>query len=76
MPTKYTDEFKIEAVNQVVKNNYPLKEVSIRLGIHPDSLKTWVKRYKDPKAISDFQISQTTNAEIKRLQAELKSGIF
>ncbi len=72
MPTKYTDEFKIEAVNQVVKNNYPIKEVATRLGIHPDSLKTWVKRYKDPKAISDFQISQTTNAEIKRLQAELK----
>jgi len=72
MPPRYTDEFKLEAVKQVTNNNYPIKEVASRLGIHHDSLKEWVRRYKDPKAISDFQISQTTNAEIKRLQAELK----
>ena len=72
MPPRYTDEFKIEAVKQVVNNGYTVKDVASRLGVHNDSLKEWVRRYKDPKAISDFQLSQTSNAEIKRLTAELK----
>jgi hypothetical protein len=41
MPTKYIDEFKIEAVNHALKNNYPIKEVALRLGVHLDSLKTF-----------------------------------
>jgi transposase len=30
---RYTDEFKQEAVNQVVVHGYPVSEVSQRLGI-------------------------------------------
>ena len=69
MPPKYTDEFKQEAVKQVINNHYELKDVAQRLGIHVDSLKTWVKRYRSPQ---EFEKQQAANDEIRRLRAELK----
>lgn len=72
MPPRYSEEFKIEAVKQVTHNNYPVDETAIRLGVHPDSLRSWVKRYKDPQSINEYAHSQSTNAEIRRLKAELK----
>lgn len=69
MPPKYTDEFKQEAAKQVINNNYSIKEVAERLGVHPDSLKTWVKRYRSPQ---EFEKQQASNDEIRRLRSELK----
>jgi len=40
MPPRYTDEFKEEAAKQVINNNYTIKDVARRLGVHPDSLKS------------------------------------
>ncbi|AFV96781.1 hypothetical protein B649_08395 [Candidatus Sulfuricurvum sp. RIFRC-1] len=69
MPPRYTDEFKEEAAKQVINNNYPIKEVADRLGVHPDSLKKWVSQYKSPK---EFGQQQASNDEIRRLKSELK----
>lgn len=46
MPPRYTEEFKIEAVKQVTEHNYPVEETAIRLGVHPDSLRTWINAIK------------------------------
>jgi transposase len=46
---RYTDEFKQEAVNQVVVHGYPVLEVSERLGISNKSLYAWIKQYSKPK---------------------------
>lgn len=69
MPPRYTDEFKQEAARQVLSNNYSIKEVADRLGIHYSSLKKWVKQYKDPVS---FENQKNSNDEIRRLRAELK----
>ena len=69
MPPRYTEEFKQEAAKQVINNNYPIQEVAVRLGVHPDSLKKWVSQYKHPK---EFGQQQVANDEIRRLRAELK----
>lgn len=69
---RYTDEFKQEAVKQVINNNYPMKEVADRLGVHPDSLKTWVGRYKDPQATNEYVQIKIMNDEMKKLKSELK----
>ncbi len=39
MPPRYTDEFKIDAIKQVLENGYGVTETAERLGIHHDSLK-------------------------------------
>lgn len=72
MPPRYTDEFKIEAVKQVTDNGYSITDTAKRLGIHPISLSTWVKRFESPEAKEKHHIAQSANAEIKRLQKELK----
>jgi transposase len=69
MPPRYTEEFKQEAVKQVINNNYPIRDTADRLGVHPDSLKKWVNQYKYPK---EFEQQQASNDEIRRLKSELK----
>ncbi|MCA8961193.1 MAG: transposase [Planctomycetes bacterium] len=41
---KYTNEFKIEAVRQVVEHGRSVVEVSKALGIHENLLHTWKKK--------------------------------
>ena len=72
MPPRYIDEFKIEAVRQVTENGYSVKETAERLGVHPDSLKQWMRKFNSPEAIARSDKEVSAQAEIKRLQKELK----
>ena len=38
---KFTDEFKRDAVAQVVDRGYPVREVAERLGVSTKSIYTW-----------------------------------
>ena len=69
---RYSDEFKIEAVKQVLENGYTITDTAQRLGVHPTSLSSWIKRFESPEAQVKYSIQQSTDAEIKRLQKELK----
>jgi len=69
---KYTEEFRIEAVKQVTKNGYSITDTANRLGIHPTSLSNWIKRLESPEAIEKHQVKDSSSAEIKKLQKELK----
>ena len=65
----FTDEFKRDAVAQVVDRGYSVAEVSERLGISTKSLYTWKTQFSQPRK----QILETTEqaAEIRRLKKEL-----
>lgn len=47
---EYSEEFRRDAVKQVVENGYGIMETAERLGMHHDSLRNWIKKYKSPKA--------------------------
>ena len=68
----YSEEFKIEAVKQVTKNGYSINDTAERLGMHPDSLRAWIKKLESPEAIEKHKILGASSAEIKRLNKELK----
>ena len=68
----YTEEFRIEAVKQVTDNGYSIKDTADRLGIHPDSLRSWIRRLDSPEAIEKHKMLDSSNVEIKKLQKELK----
>ena len=72
MPPRYTEEFKIEAVKQVTVNGYSEKETAERLGMHIESLKSWIKKYASAETIAKNNQSLVAETEIKRLQKELK----
>ena len=41
---KFSDDFKRDAVHQIVERKYPVAQVSQRLGVSTHSLYAWVKR--------------------------------
>ena len=53
--TRYTEEFKMAAVRQVVDKGYPVLEVSARLGVTNRTLYAWLRKYDMP--IQDHMLS-------------------
>ena len=47
--TKLTDEFKRDAVAQVVDRGYPVREVAERLRISTKSIYTWQRLFLRPE---------------------------
>ena len=68
----YSEEFRKDAVKQVTENGYSVPDTAQRLGVHPDSLRNWIRRLESPQAMEQHKISDSANAEIKKLQKELK----
>ncbi len=67
---RYTDEFKQEAVNQVVVHGYPVSEVGQRLGISTKSLYVWIKKFGEPRQQRENETD--LRAENARLKRELR----
>ncbi|CAG8998217.1 MAG: hypothetical protein CENE_00158 [Candidatus Celerinatantimonas neptuna] len=68
--SRYTDEFKQEAVNQVVQHGYSVNDVAARLGVSGKTLYNWVSKFSKPstKRKQDDEL----HAEIARLKQQLK----
>lgn len=66
---RFTDEFKQDAVAQVVERGYAVSEVAARLGISTKSLYTWKAQFGMSPRVRAETSEQA--AEIKRLKREL-----
>jgi len=67
---KFTPEFREEAVKQVTKRGYSVKEVSKRLGVSTHSLYAWIKNSK-PATEQGGDLA-ATRLENQKLKAELR----
>lgn len=63
----FTDEFKRDAVAQIVERGYSVAEISKRLGVSQHSLYGWKKKYSGPKGA----VEDNRDAEIRRLKRDL-----
>ena len=52
---RFTDEFKQDAVAQVVERGYAVSEVAERLGISTKSLYTWKALFSMPAKVRDSE---------------------
>ncbi len=74
---RFAEEFKQEAVRQVVERGYSTSDVAKRLGVSVQSLYKWVKTYS-PNATDRFEAeikevrreNLTLKAELRRAQEE------
>jgi transposase len=68
--TRYSTEFKSEAVAQVVERGYTVREVAKRIGVSEHSLYQWVKRSRqqDDRSSSAADLA----AENARLKLQLR----
>jgi len=67
---RYSQEFRDEAVRQITDRNYPVKEVSERLGVSTHSLYKWVRESRPAQAKADEL--EATKLENQKLKAELR----
>ena len=69
--TKYSAEFKEEAVKQVIDKGHAVPDVAKRLGVAEGVLYTWVSKFKklDEPESNDLKVMQ---AEMAKLKAELR----
>ncbi|WP_275256526.1 IS3 family transposase [Klebsiella quasipneumoniae] len=67
---RYPEEFKIEAVKQVIDRGHSVSSVATRLDITTHSLYDWIKKYGPDSSTNKEQ--SDAQAEIRRLQKELK----
>ena len=67
---RYTQEFKIAAVQQITQQGHSIPDVARRLGITTKSLYNWRARYGD--SAPEYEFNQAQEGELKRLKAELK----
>lgn len=64
---RFTDEFKQDAVAQVVERGYAFSEVAERLGISTKSLYTWKSQFaKSPRIRSEVGDPVAKNRRSKR----------
>lgn len=67
---RYPEEFKIEAVKQVVDRVHSVSSVATRLDITTHSLYAWIKKYGPDSSTHNEQ--SDAQAEIRSLQKESK----
>ena len=67
---RYPDEFKIEAVKQVVDAGHSVADVAGRLGMTTHSLYAWIRKFGPDS--SELIAKSDDQAEIRRLKKELK----
>lgn len=67
---RYPEEFKTEAVKQILDHGHSVADVSSRLGVSTHSLYKWVRERQMPLAARTQQLSQSD--ELRRLKTELK----
>jgi transposase len=69
---RFAEEFKQEAVRQVVERGYTVADVGKRLGVSVQSLYKWVKAYS-PNATDRYEAEiKEVRRENLKLKAELR----
>jgi transposase len=67
--TRYTEEFKRDAIAQVTGRGHSVRDVSKRLGVSTKSLYDWMKQYSKPESV--LQEEDNLTRENRRLKSEL-----
>ena len=66
---RYRDDFKKDAVSQVVERGYSVRDVAGRLGISTKSLYTWKAQFSKPDKVRDDEAA--LSSELRRVKREL-----
>ena len=70
--SRYTPEFKDEAVRQVIDHGHSVAEVAERLGVSTHSLYVWIKAVKPSKNEEQTQELNDAKREILKLRGQLR----
>ncbi|MFD5513395.1 transposase [Streptomyces sp. NPDC127051] len=72
-PSKYTPEFREEAVQIALRSSKTISETAREMDLNPETLRGWVKRYKkrnEPPADAELTLSE--RARLKQLERRIR----
>jgi len=71
---QYTDEFKAEAIKQVIERGFTVVNVAARIGVPKHTLYGWVQNVRKAAKATGAGTAPVSSdsAEVRRLKAELK----
>ena len=70
--SRFTEEFKAEAIKQVTERGHKVVDVAQRLGVSDKSLYLWIRQSSGKQTTSVNDSVVALKAEMVRLKAELK----
>ena len=72
---QYSKEFKVDAVELMMRSNKSIKETAVSLGIRPDLLRRWKKEYSASKAApfpGSGHLKDPEEERFRKLEHELR----
>lgn len=67
-PSKYSPEFREEAVQLALKSNRPITHTARELGVNSETLRSWVRRYESENGAPAGDLSIDERARLKELE--------
>ena len=68
-PSKYSPEFREEAVQIALKSSKTISEVARELDLNPETLRGWVKKHqKEQQPAADADLTVSERARLKELE--------
>ncbi|MCX5421466.1 transposase [Streptomyces sp. NBC_00078] len=68
-PSKYSPEFREEAVRIALRSSKTISEVARELELNPETLRGWVKKYeKQQEPAPDAELTVNERARLKELE--------
>ncbi len=70
--SRFTPEFKDEAVRLVIESGRPIAQVARQLGINDGTLGNWVARFWDEHPLSETPLSLSERQRLAELEREVR----
>ncbi|WP_165990354.1 transposase [Streptomyces sp. YIM 98790] len=67
-PSRYSPEFREEAVHLALKSSRPIAHVARELDINPETLRTWVRQHERSAEEGKPALALDERAELKELR--------
>ena len=67
---KLTQEFKDELCREVISSSKPIKDVAIAYGVGPETLRTWLIKYREANGATETELTVSERARLKELERE------
>lgn len=72
--SKYSPEFRAEAVKMVIETSRPIAEVARENGINEGTLGNWVNRYRREHADDEPVLGLSERARLRQVERELREA--
>jgi transposase len=67
---RFAQEFKDELCRGVISTSKPIKEVARAYGVGPETLRNWLRKYREAQGGTDSELSVPERARLKQLERE------